>query len=162
MISGCYATAIGSNRSLVRSPLAGYLGGSAARYVKVKEAEKPLMSAQNSSFEVRRRGAPSSASMASRPHGGLCMSRSELLRSRQVGPAQGATAATLGCSGGHDSRFVIVFAETFDNRGRARAAPPMAPVNRCTAWRRALLGSMALSVPQYIQAARLQTQETGC
>ena len=61
VISGCYATFIGSNRSLVRSPLAGYLGGSVARYVKVKEAEKPLMSAQSSSFEVRRRGAPSSA-----------------------------------------------------------------------------------------------------
>ena len=55
VISGCYATFIGSNRSLVRSPLAGYLGGSVARYVKVKEAEKSLMSAQNSSFEVRRR-----------------------------------------------------------------------------------------------------------
>ena len=90
------------------------------------------------------------------------MSRSELLPSGQVGPAQGATSTTLGCIGGRDSRFVIVFAETFDNGGRARAAAPMAPSDRCTDCPRALLGAMALSVPQYIQAARLQAQETGC
>ena len=112
VISGCYATFIGSNRSLVRSPLAGYLGGSVARYVKVKEAEKSLMSAQNSSFEVRRRGAPSSARWRSGPHGGLCMSRSELPWSGHVGPAQLATADTLGCNGGRDSRFSVTVPET--------------------------------------------------
>ena len=111
-ISGCYATAIGSNRSPVRSRLAGYLCGSVARYVKVKEAEKPLMSAQSSSFEVRRRGAPSSARRRSGPHGGLCMSRSELPWSGHVGPAQLATADTLGCNGGRDSRFAVAVSET--------------------------------------------------
>ena len=88
------------------------MGGSAARYVKVKEAEKPLMSAQNSSFEVRRRGAPSSARRRSGPHGGLCMSRSELPWSGHVGPAQLATADTLGCNGGRDSRFSVTVSET--------------------------------------------------
>ena len=90
------------------------------------------------------------------------MSRSELLPSGQVVPAQGATSTTLGCIGGRDSRFVIVFAETFDNGGRVRAAALMAPSDRCTAWPRALIEATTLSAPQYIQAARLQTQETGC
>ena len=97
MISGCYATFIGSNRSLVRSPLAGYLGGSVARYVKVKEAEKSLMSAQNSSFEVRRRGGVGMRLRRFGSHNGLYMLHSELNWSGEVGPDQGAAEGTLGC-----------------------------------------------------------------
>ena len=55
LILGCYANAVGSHRSLVKSFRSGELDWSVARYVQVKEAKKTLMSARNSSCGMRRR-----------------------------------------------------------------------------------------------------------
>ena len=55
LISGCYANAVGSHRSLVKSFRSGELDWSVARYVQVKEAKKTLISARNSSCGMRRR-----------------------------------------------------------------------------------------------------------
>ena len=69
------------------------MGGSTVRYDKVKEGEKPLMNAQKSSFEVRRRGGVGMRLRRFGSHDGLYMLHSELNWSGEVGPDQGAAEA---------------------------------------------------------------------
>ena len=73
------------------------MGGSTVRYDKVKEGERPLMSEQKSSFEVRRREGVGMRRWRFGSHDGLYMLHSELNWSDEVGPDQGAAEGTLGC-----------------------------------------------------------------
>ena len=96
------------------------MGGSTVRYDKVKEGERPLMSEQKSSFEVRRRGGVGRRLRWFGTHDGRWMLRSELNWSGEVGPDQGVAESTLGCRAERDSGLWLSFPESSDREG-ARA-----------------------------------------
>ena len=96
------------------------MGGSTVRYDKVKEGERPLMSEQKSSFEVRRREGVGMRRWRFGSHDGLYMLRSELNWSGEVRPDQGVAESTLGCRAERDSGLWLSFPESSDREG-ARA-----------------------------------------